>query len=331
MSRDGVALPGLDGGTPLGFLAALGVLRVAAGAAGAEETAPPRLSWRMEEAWHPVIHDGPRDLEELAHLLAKDAGAWADSSVLRFRYPKLEKKAAKLVGALQPPVAVFRAWLRDRILEGDAESLAYAAALTSETATGVPKAAATAQVLREHGIPFEANMPLDRVTMPTAFDFTSRNAQFLEQVDAIRASLDPEGILAVLRNGATENAAGRTMDWDPIADAPGAIYGNRATAGRAPAAEWLAFRGLAFFPVAGEGETLYTTACSGRRKAGLFVWPLWHVPADMQTIASLLRSPDLDKLESAAKHARGISQIFRAQLTKKADGYSGMFAPSEAV
>jgi hypothetical protein len=98
-----------------------------------------------------------------------------------------------------------------------------------------------------------------------------------------------------------------------------------------PGAEWLAFRGLVFFPVAGRGSVLSTTGCHGRRKDGVFVWPLWSVPAGMPSIASLLRMADLDRLDGPARRELGVVQVFRARLTKKADGYSGMFAPSQPV
>jgi len=323
-----IALPGLDGGTPLGFLAGLGVLRVVRAGEDDGATQEPRLSWRLDDRWHPVVHGVEGDLESIVQRVAHDAEAWATSSVLEFRYPKREKRGVKRVGALAAPAAVYRAWLKGRLDAGDLESLEYAAALAFEAANEPKKGGVTTEDLREHGILYDDAAPIDRSTLPTAFDFTSRNAQFLEQVEAIRKSLDADSIRGALREGAPDPYASRTLDWDPGADAPGAIYGTR-SAGLRPTAEWLAFRALAFFPVAGRGDVLHTTACRGRRKAGEFVWPLWDVPATAATIASLLRCPDIDALGPAARRERGIAQVFRSQLTKKADGYSGMFSPSE--
>ncbi|MBX6330845.1 MAG: hypothetical protein IRY91_03245 [Gemmatimonadaceae bacterium] len=325
-----IPLPGLDGGTPLGFLAGLGVLRVLDRREGGRSKDEPRLSWRLDDRWHPVVHGIEGDLETIVQHVTRDAEAWDDAPVLRFRYPKREKRGVKHVGALAAPAAVYRAWLRSRLDAGDLETLEYAAALAFEAANEPKKGGVTEKELREHGILYDDAAPVDRSTLPTAFDFTSRNAQFLEQVEEIRRTVDAGSILNTLRDGASDPRAARTLDWDPAADAPGAIYAGRLV-GLRPAAEWLAFRGLAFFPVAGRGEVLRTTACRGRRKDGEFIWPLWEVPATSATIASLLRSPGIDALGTAARQERGIAQVFRSRLKKKADGYSGMFAPSEPV
>ena len=106
---------------------------------------------------------------------------------------------------------------------------------------------------------------------------------------------------------------------------PGAIYTgyNR---GFLPVAEWLAVRALVCFPLAGKGAAIGTTAYSGRRLKGEFVWPLWEFPAGPETVRSLVAYPGLQWLRAEARRALGISLVLRAKLTKKADGYSGMFA-----
>ena len=329
-THNGIALPGLDGGTPVGFLAGLGVLRLLRGRENERSTQEPRLSWRLDDRWHPVVYGVEGDLETIAQRVADDAEAWATAPVLKFRYPKREKRGLKPVGALAAPVAVYRAWLKHRLDAGDLESLVYAAALAFEAAAEPREGGVTEEELRQHGVPYDSAAPIGHSTLPTVFDFTSRNAQFLEQVDEIRRNLDADSIRDTLRDGTPDPGADRTLDWDPAADAPGAIYGRRLF-GLRPAAEWLAFRGLAFFPVAGRGGQLRTTACRGRRKSGEFIWPLWDVEATTPAIASLLRCPDLDRLDPATRRERGIVQVFRSRLTKKADGYSGMFAPTEPV
>lgn len=327
-NKDGIALPGLDGGTPLGFLAGLGVLRVLCGSSGERPTPGPRLSWRLDDRWHPVIHGFYGDFETIVQRVEQDAQVWATSPLLGFRYPKRETNGVKLVGALSAPVAVYRAWLRDRLAAGDFESLDYAAALAFEGANEPRKGSVTGDELRRFGVRYDDAAPLDHSTLPTVFDFTTRHVQFLEQVAEIRKNLDANSIRDDLSDGASDPRASRTLDWDPAADAPGAIYGRR-LAGVRPTSEWLAFRGLAFFPVGGRMGLLRTTACRGRRKSGEFIWPLWDVEATEPTIASLLRCPNLDRLDPAARRERGIVQVFRSRLTKKADGYSGMFAPTE--
>jgi hypothetical protein len=66
-------------------------------------------------------------------------------------------------------------------------------------------------------------------------------------------------------------------------------------------------------------------------KDGAFTWPLWEVPAGGETVRSLVAYPDLGDLSTQARTALGISAVLRAGLTKKVDGYSGMFAPAAPV
>lgn len=326
--RDGVVLEGLDGGTPLGFLAGLGVQRVLADR-GSMSDKTPLLSWRSLDAWRPVLH-GPPSLSAVVQAVQDDAMAWQDSPVLTFRYVKVEKKGPKPFAGLKSPVAVLRAWLRTRRDAGDEASLLNACALMCETATEAIKKPPTAEQLAEYGIEAEPDAPLDRSTLPTFFDFTSRNAQFLDQVDEIRKYLNPTVIETGLTSGAPDPAAPRSMDWDPAADTPGAIYTGYARGFR-PAAEWLAFRGLICLPVTGVGTVLVTTGCLGRRKQGTFVWPVWAGPTDPNAVRSIVAYPGLDRLTRAERRALGIAAVFCADLTKKADGYSGMFSPARPV
>lgn len=73
------------------------------------------------------------------------------------------------------------------------------------------------------------------------------------------------------------------------------------------------------------------TACIGRRLNGEFSWPLWGSPATLDTIRSLVGCPRLTELETAERRALGISTLLQAGLTKKADGYTGTFAPARPV
>ncbi|HVS14909.1 MAG TPA: hypothetical protein VMV46_13350 [Thermoanaerobaculia bacterium] len=313
-----IVIGGLDGATPLGFLASLGALTVLSERPGESDGgSPPRLSWRQLDTWRPVLH-GDHSFEQIVDALWDDVVAWEDHPVLGFRYLKLEKRGSKPVGGLRAPLAVLRAWLVARREAGDEGSLACSAALMCETAN---------ELLEKDA---DRDSPLDRVTLPTYFDFTSRNAQFLEQLGEIRSALSRDLIAAELETGKPDPAAPRSMDWDPMADTPGAIYTGY-TRGFLPVSEWLAFRGLVHFPVTGDGATLRTTACTGRRKSGTFVWPLWNRPASAGAVGSLVAYPGLEELSATARQALGIVSVLRAGLVKKADGYSGMFSPAEPV
>jgi hypothetical protein len=73
------------------------------------------------------------------------------------------------------------------------------------------------------------------------------------------------------------------------------------------------------------------TGCTGRRLDGDFTWPLWEHPAALDVVRFLVGYPRLMGLEVSERRALGISALLQAGLTKKADGYTGTFAPARPV
>lgn len=322
-------LPGLQGASPLEFLAALGTLRALHDYSQRVRKMAPRLSWR-DGTWHAMIHDAG-DLDEICAALKSDAELWADAAIFNFQYPKIEKNGVKSFRGLNAPVVAWRAWLKNRQLTGDNDSLDIGAALTAETATeAIPEKSRPGESeFSAVNCPYDGDN-FDRKTLPTAFDFTSRNAQFLDQVRLIREALSESHFQAALRGFDFESSAsGRTLGWDPLSDRPAALYSYGSSVN--PALEWLAFRGLVFFPVFGKGERLHTTACRGRRKNGIFTWMLWEPPASVPVVHSLLSYSGVDKLTDSERRLLGILQVFRVDLTKAADGYTGIFSPTRPV
>lgn len=76
-----ILMTGLDGSNPLGFLAALGVLK-----AVGVRFPQARLSWRDEGVWRPVLGGFPGDFEALLELLEADLRAVADEPALALAY-----------------------------------------------------------------------------------------------------------------------------------------------------------------------------------------------------------------------------------------------------
>src|SRR5690606_36680881 len=95
-------LPGMDGATPLGFLAALGLLQVLYDHQESQQTAA-TLHWKQLDSWRPVFR-GTGSLDHLVKVVSADANAWVTSTLLDFRYVKLEKKGPRPVGGLRAPV-----------------------------------------------------------------------------------------------------------------------------------------------------------------------------------------------------------------------------------
>lgn len=327
-----LVITGIDGSTPLGFLAALGLLQVLDEQRDAEQRSAHRLSWKQLDTWRPVVHEGA-GLNEVVEMVMADLARWADSPLLSFRYVKLEKQGPKAVGGLKAPLAVVRAWLRKQRDEGREAETAYGAALFCDAVVEDAKKWATSADHASCGVEHDTEIGLEQVVERTFFDFTSRNAQFLEQVQAIRGYLQPEAVRAALERGAPDHEAARTartLDWDPTSDTPGAIFTGYQR-GFLPLHEWLAFRALRCFPLASAGRRVLLTAGTGRRLDGEFTWPLWERPASLDAIRSLVGYPKLTELKSEQRKALGVSVLLQAGLTKKADGYTGTFAPARPV
>jgi hypothetical protein len=325
-------IPGIDATTPLGFLAALGVLRILDERANHDGIPGPRLAFREAGRWRPVV-EGIGSADELVAHVKADVQAWDESSVLQFRYIKMTKKGPKRFGGLTPPLAVLRGWSKERLEHNEYGSLEYACALIAETATRFAdeEERASPEQLRAEGIFVDPNADPGRICLPTPFDFSSRNMQFLDQIDCIRESLkeSPGWIESELLNDVAVNDSVRTMGWDTTAKVPGAQYPGRTMTSR-PTAEWLAFRGLVFLPAFGRGRHVQATACRGRRLDGEFIWPIWVPLASASAIRSLLGYPRLESQRLTSLRALGVAQVFLSHFDKLGK-YDAIFTPAEPI
>jgi len=323
-----IVLTGLDGSQLLGFVGSLGILDILSRTETSISEAP-RLGWRHAGAWRPVV-SGTSSIEALADVILRDARSALVEDILEFTYLKVEKRGPKAVRALTPPVSVLRAWTSAKLEAGRWQLADYASCLMCETASEaivddkIPNAAdlASAQVA------FDRDVPLDRATLPTPFDFTSRNTQFLDQVRRVREALTHEALLKELRDGVGA-PSDRIMRWDTLTDLPAALF-SRVQPSPRPAAEWLVFRGLPLFALTGSGGRIGMAGLTGRRKAGRFAWVLWDgmLPRDLVrttlTCASLLCDP-------AEREARGCVAAFAVRLIKDATGYDGSVSPGSWI
>ncbi len=258
-------LKGLNGSSPLGFLAAVGLLRVIDGQGGN----PARLGFTDDGLFHAWIDCDPR--LDIAGVVAVDAAGAAGPQPWRLTYEKKEKNGVKVVSDLKAPPEVFTAFLRKAIAEwheGRPERSDYAAAFGNDVARDG-----------------KGN------TKPTAFHFTAANQQFLGTVEDIRTTVTRDWAARALHlPGQAES--GRNLRWDPDAERSRALMGvnpnDDGTVVNAPL-EWLAFRGLRAFPCVPIGRRIVTCGVTGHRQGDLqFHWPLWSCGASYTTSRSLL-------------------------------------------
>ena len=299
MSR--IQLRGVDGSNPLGFLAALGLLRVVPGA---------KLGFSEDGSFQGFVDGLDKDESDLATLIAYDAEA-AESEIApwRFTYMKAatKKQGPHKVADLKAPPEDFKTFLTNSIeawLIGNGEAAACAAAYGTDIA-----------------VDNNGN------TKPTAFHFTAANQTFLGAVESIRASVTQEWVKTSLFTGHGERT-GSNLRWNPGAERNWALMANDpsgdGTRVDAPL-EWLAFRGLPLLPSFPRGSRVITTGVVGRGDDMMFAWPLWSAPASTHTTRSTLQA---DWTGSAtARAARGIFAICSSAIRRTSQGY-GNFGPS---
>lgn len=293
---------GLDGSNPLGFLAALGLLRVVPGV---------KLGFCEDGAFQAFVEGLDDPTSDIASAIVTDAErAASKGAAWRLTYTKAatKKKGPQEVADLKPPPADFRAFLGncvDSWVAGDTEGAAYAAAFATDVA-----------------VDGKGN------TKPTAFHFTAANQTFLGAVEEVRASVTREWIEASLFKG-NGDRPGSNLRWDPGAERNWALMADNpneaGTRVDAPQ-EWLAFRGLPLLPSFPCGSRIITTGVVGRSEAMTFSWPLWSSAASLQTIRSVLQI-DWKRQSMKDRLLRGVFAICSSSIKRSSQGF-GNFGPS---
>ncbi|MFZ5443398.1 MAG: type I-G CRISPR-associated protein, Cas3-extension family [Myxococcota bacterium] len=298
MSR--TVLKGLSGANPLGFMAAVGLLRIVS-----EELPAARLGFLDDGSFQPFL-DGVEG--ELEKLVADDAKGGAGQQPWRLEYGKTSKRGTSAVADLKPPPAEFETFLHRVVKEwvrGKPEGAEYAAAYATSVARDG-----------------KGN------TKPTAFHFTAANQQFLGAVEQLRATVDREWARQSLFEGGAWRPGGNVR-WDPMADRNYALMAkdpnDDGTSVDAPL-EWLAFRGLPLFPTVPRGTRIVTTGVRGRGEEMRFSWPLWLPAAPLGAVRSVLTN-SLNEAEGRELRARGVFAICSSEIRRTAQGF-GNFGPA---
>jgi hypothetical protein len=292
-------LDGLNGSSPLGFLGALGLLRVAR-----VEHAEARVGFLDDGTFRAFIEGVSGDL---ALLVETDAGRAAGRQPWRLEYPKVEKKGSKVVADLKPPPEEFKKFLDACValwLSGTIEPVAYAAAFGTTVARDG-----------------KGN------TKPTAFHFTAANQQFLGTVEEIRASVTSTWAERSLFQGHA-GEPGSNLRWDPAAERNYALMANNpnddGTSVNAPV-EWLAFRALPLFPAFPEGARVTTTCVEGRGDDMRMTWPLWSSAISIEAVRTVLHMRWPSSMRERA--GRGVFAVCSSKVRRTAQGF-GNFAPA---
>lgn len=299
-----IELPALDGTNPLGFLAALGVLDVLH-RAGRE----PALRWTADLVPVPVLR-GAADDDELIGLIDHDRARWQDSVVLH-------GPAGGQLHDVKPPPTVHREWAADV-----ADTL------------GATRAEADlfCALLSEGAVDGKGN------GKPTHLHFTAGQQKFLQMVRELASRVDAGRIREAMFGPWREDSPLPSLSWSSQGERIYALRAvNPSTEKRlgVPAADWLAFLGLVFFPTCavtrngGEQVSLRTTGCDRAWKRSALRWPLWTGWLDRDTIWSLVGDSDVVGERRAPSpgvlRARGVLQVMRAPIRRSDQGGYGSF------
>lgn len=305
-------LPGLDAHNPLGFLAALGLLRVLDDEAARSDRERPRLGF-VDQGGFVAGVSTPHTMDEIVAIVLQDAAAQVDNRALQFAY--------NVEGALVAPGT--KGAIRDLKPKPSGACQLLELAATADHRTAAQATAWFSELVQDN----------NGNTKPTAFHFTAGQQAFLEMVEDLRVGLTADHVREALDGPWLNTSPLPSLSWDAsVARMYALRAGNPAKErrGSVPGANWLAVIGLTFFPVAVHGTRLVTTGVRGGWKDSTFTWPVWAPPAEVYTVASLLRL-DVTAWTQRERAAYGIETVLRCRILRSDQGGYGSFAPAAVV
>lgn len=290
-------LTGLDAADPLGFLAALGVLRVTA------HTEPAvQLRWERNGRWLPELRT-PAPLDPV-RLLFADAERWREG------HPAIDFAvgADRKEQDLKHPPAEFCKLMLELVRHPEA------AEFVAAYATGVA-------------------VDGSGQTKPTSLHLTSAKQRFMAAVLDLRDGVTRGDLEEAVYGPWVARVGPKNMRWraaskrsrallsfNPGNDKPSTVVG----------ASWLAFQSMPLFPVVPVGRRAVTTGFTGRGKNEQFTWPVWSPWLELSEVRVLLGQREIDQLSPAERRRRGIAQILRSDVVRSDQGY-GNFSASRPV
>jgi len=316
-----VVLSGLDGSNPLGFFAALGLLRVLNDETSGNDPAP-RLSWEEQGRWVPVLHwNGARD--DVVEAVRRDLDASRRMVALELAYAadgNPNHGDADAIRDLKPLPETLR-----RFQDGIAANLKWSVGDPMRSRRSVDLAAAFGNEI--------ATDNNGRVK-PTAFHFTAGQQTFLSMVRDLADGTGREHLEEALWGPWLSESKLPSLSWNAASPR---IYALRASnpakekRGSIPGAEWLAFNALPYFSSVSLGRRLQTACVRGGWKDAVFTWPLWSAPITVAVARSLLVRADVEHLSASERASAGIEVLMRAGILRSEQGGYGSFTPALVV
>jgi hypothetical protein len=302
-----VELAGLDGGNLLGFLAALGTLRVLT---GSQPHADVRMCWVDHGFWTPIIH----------HSRLNTASAL------------IEELAQRICGDL----SINDAWkISDDLTLAKSE---FRKCMESEALKATPNHRSTVDFLAAFGTDVFGSGVKKEQMSDTEFRTMSGagHQHFLGYMKELAKLTTISHIRRALLEQWDYSDDKQSLRWDPADYRPHALRSldpSKDPIKTMWGANRLAIEALPLFPVTVTDRRARTQGFQLRDGESEITWPLWIDALDLATTFSLLAMRELqqDDVASAVPTfaSRGISQVFRAQ--RFTEGKYRNFTPAKAL
>ena len=300
--NEGLLLDGLDGANPLAFLAALGTLR------GLTIAWPGRrvhLSWTLHDTWRPCLYVDDGFLDEEQALEGLEC----------FMEMRPGHEALEIGDNLTIPADKFRVYAQD----------------AAETASAPFSGRARADFIAAFGCD-----AVDRregqykgQVQDTALRTMSGTGHqhFLRTMRDLAEKVGRDKLRQCLFSQWERQDPQLSLRWDPEDDRRYALRwrnpsddkvsakGEKSGAPTDWGANRLGYEALPLFSVMPVGRSVQTTGFSGSNSRDTsWTWPIWDIPAGLDTVRSLLA---LRKLQESSPNrqelaAMGIKQVFKS-------------------
>lgn len=306
-------LPGLDGSNPLGFLAALGSLRLM----GEEDDGRPtvRLGWQQAfGTWIPRL--------KLAEMLAEEELSEVLADALN---ASDEHSALKRWDDLTVDPGAYREFVVDAIESSSPEDRSWVDFAASFGCEALPEPNASRPIIRD-----------------TAFRTMSGagHQHFLKTMRHVLEEVTAEHVSETLFHPweYEDPLEKSTLRWDPVDDVRYALRWrnpsgdpDRKKRGSMLGANALAVHALPFFPTAPVGRRLATTGFRRFGRLTAWSWPIWEPVVPASVVRSLLSMPELqnESTDRATLAPRGIVEVYRSRRITV--GKYRNFTPAEPV
>lgn len=317
-SDQGLVLSGLDGGNPLGFLAAVGTLLILSDRDdGAADV--PRLGWReTPTGWRPVLDGCGERKTVLCDALHRSLSDASDEILDIGKMRAGNKESNKFPFDAGRFAKVLDEWASGGAARRDADFLAgFGTELYPD--------------------PKKDEFQCTSFKMVRSGD--SNGQGMLHYARVLRERIDPGALERTLFGDWDYGDVDYSLRWDPIENQPYALRWrdpSKSTLADGPgtmrAANCLAFEALRCLPCMAIGTKAHTTGFREIDDRQTFVWPIWTPCLNANTMRSLLSLGDLHKTppRRPALEARGIQEVYSAAVIRPNQYYSN-FAPAEPV